>query len=496
MLARLTSNPPPDFADLNKELYRDLPGTRVTFTSGQVIANAASASEPVIEQIRFSDLGTITERFTLHLTLHNRTWLADWAPSMILPGFQRGDRFAVTAHWPRRAPILAADGTPLAIREPGGWHATDTSLATGVVGTMGPITADELHTLGAPYTRRSIVGQSGLQAGQERALAGTPGTTIAMTDSTGTPVRTLLTVADQPGAPIRTTIDPAVQRAAESALAGQTRDAALVAVNVRTGAVLAAVSVNAGYDMAIDGEFPPGSTFKIVTSTALLEHGMTPESGTSCPKTISEDGEVFHNADGDGPVGTFLAAFTESCNTAFIGMSAQNLTPADYPRTAHQLGLGRRAHLGLLNFTGSVPLPQDGADQAATAIGQGRVVVSPLDMAMVAVAADTGAVRSPMLVQGHGGTVLGHLSPTVVGSLQTMMASVVVSGTAAGTGLPSGTYAKTGTAEYGTAKPFKLDAWLVGFHGDIAFAALVVNAKTYGGPTCGPIVARFLAAIP
>lgn len=494
-MARLTSDPPPDFARLNGELYKDLPGTRATLSAGQLVANADVATEPVTEQIRFSSLGTITERFTLHLTLHNRTWLADWTPSMILPGFRRGDRFTLTAHWPRRAPILAADGTPLAVREPGGWQANDASLATGVVGTMGPVTAGELRTLGAPYTRRSIVGQTGLQAGQERALAGVPGATIAMTDSTGTPVQTLLTVAARPGAPLRTTIEPAVQRAAEQALAGQTRDAALVAVNVRTGAVLAAVSVNAGYDMAIEGEFPPGSTFKIVTSTALLEHGMTPESATSCPKTITEDGEVFHNADGDGPVGTFLAAFTESCNTAFIGMSAENLTPADYPQTARQLGLGRRAHLGLSNFPGSVPLPQDGADQAATAIGQGRVVVSPLDMAMVAAAADTGTVRSAMLIQGHGGNVLGRLSPAVVGALQTMMASVVASGTAAGTGLPAGTYAKTGTAEYGTAKPFKLDAWLVGFHGDIAFAALVVDAKTYGGPTCGPIVARFLSAL-
>jgi membrane peptidoglycan carboxypeptidase len=82
-----------------------------------------------------------------------------------------------------------------------------------------------------------------------------------------------------------------------------------------------------------------------------------------------------------------------------------------------------------------------------------------------------------------------------VQNLHTMMASVVSSGTAAGTGLPSGTYAKTGTAEYGTTKPLKLDAWLVGFHGNIAFAALVVDSPGDGGPTCGPIVAKFLNAL-
>ena len=64
-----------------------------------------------------------------------------------------------------------------------------------------------------------------------------------------------------------------------------------------------------------------------------------------------------------------------------------------------------------------------------------------------------------------------------------MMAQVVASGTAAGQGLPAGTFGKTGTAEYGTTKPLKTDAWLIGFKGNIAFAVLVVNADGDGGPT-------------
>ena len=51
------------------------------------------------------------------------------------------------------------------------------------------------------------------------------------------------------------------------------------------------------------------------------------------------------------------------------------------------------------------------------------------------------------------------------------------------------------TAQYGTTKPLKLDAWLMGFRGDIAFAALVVNSPGNGGPTCGPIVAKFLSGL-
>jgi cell division protein FtsI/penicillin-binding protein 2 len=122
-------------------------------------------------------------------------------------------------------------------------------------------------------------------------------------------------------------------------------------------------------------------------------------------------------------------------------------------------------------------------------------------MAMVAAAADTGTVRSPQLVVGAPGstttgTATSQLPPNVVSDLHEMMASVVASGTAAGQGLPAGTYAKTGTAQYGTSTPLKIDAWLMGFKGDTAFACLVVNSNGNGGPTCGPIVARFLNDLP
>jgi cell division protein FtsI/penicillin-binding protein 2 len=291
-----------------------------------------------------------------------------------------------------------------------------------------------------------------------------------------------------------------VQQAAEAALAGEKKSAALVAVNATTGALLAAVSVNSGgFDQAIDGGFPPGSTFKVITSGALITHGLTPQSQASCPGTATVDGEVFHNAEGEAPVSTMLQAFTESCNTAFIRLATDDLKPPDLPAAASMFGLNRSWHIGLTAFGGSVPQPSDEADLAATAIGQGRVLVSPLDLAMVAAAADTGTVRSPNLVLGPSagaGAGTGQLPAAVVSDLHEMMASVVANGTAAGQGLPSGTFAKTGTAQYGTTSPLKIDAWLMGFKGDIAFAALVVNATGNGGPTCGPIVAKFLNGLP
>jgi hypothetical protein len=367
-------------------------------------------------------------------------------------------------------------------------------LTSGVVGTVGPVTAQELGQLGTPYSAQSVVGQTGLEQADERRLAGTPGATVAVVTKNGAQVATVTTLPAHPGTAVSTTIKESVQRAAEAALAGEKKSAALVALDASTGDVLAAVSVNAGgFDQAIDGGFPPGSTFKVITSTALINRGFGPQSAASCPSTATVDGEVFHNAESEAPVSTMLQAFTESCNTAFINLAAGHLTASAFPSTAAMFGLGKSLPIGLTAFGGSVPSPSDAADLAATAIGQGRVLVSPLGMAMVAAAADTGTVRTPRLVVGspaEAGT--GQLSAAVVRDLHEMMASVVARGTAAGQGLPAGTYAKTGTAEYGTSKPLKIDAWLMGFKGNVAFAALVVDSGGNGGPTCGPIVARFL----
>ena len=370
-------------------------------------------------------------------------------------------------------------------------------LAAGVVGTVGPITAQELGQLGAPYSAASTVGQTGLEQADERQLAGQPGATVTVVNQSGTSIATVATLRSHPGPPVTTTIDPATQHAAEAALAGEGKSAALVALDASTGHVLAAVSVNSGgFDQAIDGGFPPGSTFKVITSTALITHGLTPKSAASCPGTATVDGEVFHNAEGEAPVSTLMQAFTESCNTAFIRLATGHLTAPDFPAVATMFGLGRSLHLGLVSFNGSVPQPSDKADLAATAIGQGRVLMSPLSMAAVAAAADTGTVRTPQLVTGASGGTTSTLPLDVVSDLHQMMASVVASGTAAGQGLPAGTYAKTGTAQYGTTSPLKIDAWLMGFKGNVAFACLVVNAPGNGGPTCGPIVARFLSDLP
>ena len=373
-------------------------------------------------------------------------------------------------------------------------------LAAHLVGSVGPITADELAKLGPPYTASSSVGQNGLEGYYEKQLAGTPGGKVEIVGASGSAVSTLASFDPVAGRPVSTSIDPTVQRAAEQALSSVTGTAALVAVRVSTGEVLASVGLpaTASFDPALDGAFPPGSTFKILTSTALFEGGLGPSSGASCPPTVTIDGETFHNAEGDQPVATVSQAFTESCNTAFAQLASGHLSASSFTSVASLFGLGAPIQMGYPAFAGKVPAPADGAALAATSIGQAGVVVSPLNMAAVAADVGRGSVRPPRLVAGAPADAVPPkpLDAGIVADLRSMMASVVASGTAANTGLPAGTYAKTGTAEYGSGNPLPTDAWLVGWHGDVAFAMVVQNSKGNGGPVDGPVVARFLGALP
>jgi hypothetical protein len=371
-----------------------------------------------------------------------------------------------------------------------------------VVGSLGPITAQQLKTLGAPYTASSTVGQAGIEATEERTLAGTPTTTVEVQNSGGAPFDQLARFPGHPGQPVTTSLDPRVQQAAEAALATSKHPSvAMVALRASTGQVLAVASDPvSGFDAALQGAYPPGSTFKVLTSTALFRKGLTPASPASCPPTLTVDGEVFHNAEGDAPVSTLSAAFTESCNTAFLGLATAHLSAADFTGAAQFYGLQRTPMMGLPAFAANVPAPGGPTALAADAMGQGNVTFSPLGMADVAAAIDSGSARAPRLVAGAADDQIAAtpLPGAIVSSLRGMMANVVASGTAAGTGLPAGTHAKTGTAEYGTGPEasLKIDGWLMGYDGDIAFAIVTHDTGgTDGGPTDGPIIAKFLNAL-
>jgi cell division protein FtsI/penicillin-binding protein 2 len=149
-------------------------------------------------------------------------------------------------------------------------------LAAHVVGTVGPVTAERLLALGAPYGPADLVGLSGVEETYERELAGTPQARIVRINRYGREIETLLEANGTPPQNVTTTIDVAVQMAAEQALEGITKPSAVVIVDTETSEVLASVSRPMdGFDRAFLGTYPPGSTFKIVTAAALLENGMT-----------------------------------------------------------------------------------------------------------------------------------------------------------------------------------------------------------------------------
>ena len=379
-------------------------------------------------------------------------------------------------------------------------HAITDQLAAHLVGTVGPVTAEELHRLGRPYDATSVVGQSGLESAYQSRVAGVPRTALAALDASGARVATLATFGGRRGRPVQTSIDPVVQRAAEAAVAGHTRDVAMVAIRASTGQVLAAVSdpVSEAFDAALRGAYPPGSTFKVLISAALLARGLSPSSPVACPNTVTVDGETFHNADGDGPTQTLDQAFTESCNTAFIDLTLSHLRSNDLTAAAASFGLDATPRLGVPAFAANVTAPRSRTALAAASIGQDTLTFSPLGMATVAAAVDHGSVLAPRLVTGAADDHVAPtpLSPAVISGLRTMMSHVTESGTAAGTGLPAGTFAKTGTAQYEQGGGLKTDAWLMGYQGDIAFAIVVQDSgELDGGPRDGPLIARFLDTV-
>jgi cell division protein FtsI/penicillin-binding protein 2 len=377
----------------------------------------------------------------------------------------------------------------------GGGGTTPPDLV-GVVGTLDVITKAELKRLGPPYTATSTVGQGGIEQVYERQLAGRPKIVISVV-APGRAPRRLASLGGSPGRPVRTTIDLQAETEAATAISAAPGEAALVAIQASTGKIIAVANTSQGSDLGLDGAQPPGSTMKVITSTALIKKGLTPQSSASCPNTINVDGENFHNAGGENPVSNMLGAFTESCNTAYIGLTMANLGYSSLHKAALVYRVGNPLDIGAVAFGGSVPINTGQTDLAASAIGQARVLMSPLDLAMVAADLDSGVVRTPYIAVGAPAAraPTSKLPGNLVSYLHEMMASVVASGTAANTGLPPGTYAKTGTAEYGTGNPLPIDAWLMGFHKDIAFCMIVINSPGEGGPTDGPMVARFLKAL-
>ncbi len=219
-----------------------------------------------------------------------------------------------------------------------------------------------------------------------------------------------------------------------------------------------------------------------------------------CPGQTTVFGKTFHNENSfDLGTVSLQTAFAHSCNTSFTELS-QRLGQADLPATAKQFGIGAGWSFPVTTFSGSLPTPRDDTERAADAIGQGRVLVSPFAMALVAATTAHGSTPSPVLVAGPGRHRPAHRpttpSASVLAQLKPFMRAVVTSGTATGVdGVPGGpVYGKTGTAEFGTAVPPHSHAWFVGYQGDLAFAVFVEGGES-SSTTAVPIANTFLRGL-
>lgn len=381
------------------------------------------------------------------------------------------------------------------------------TFARALIGSVGQATKEIIDAAKGRVQAGDLAGTSGLQARYDEQLAGRAGITVSQvlpgSDAALPPV---LNRAAEPGTPLRTTIDPVVQQAAEQALLVAARPSALVAVRPSTGEVLAVANGGpgaAGFNRAMLGQYPPGSTFKVASALALLTAGVTPETPLACPPTVTVAGKVFRNAEGE-VLGTipFRSAFAHSCNTAFVG-SAGAVDAKALTEAGAALGLGRDDGLGLeplgtAAFGGDVPVDDDPVQHAAQLIGQGKVLVSPLAVARMSAAVAAGRLLPARLVLRDGEQpVAGAPLPAAAdAALRSMMREVVTAGTGTAVkALPGEPVSgKTGTAEFGGGTPPATHAWFTGYRGDLAFA-VVVEGGGFGGRVAAPLAADFLRTV-
>jgi hypothetical protein len=458
---------------------------------GQVTSAGGTARAQFTASAQLASGHTWTYRGQLQLVDRNRRWWVSWSPAAVYPGLRAGEHFALSAVWPARAAVLAADGSqlssPAVIAQSG-----SLALLTGLVVSA---TKAQAKALGAPYQAGDQIGQGGIEQAYQAQLAGRPSLTIAVTGPGKHVDMTAARFPAVPGKPVQTSIDMQDQMAASAAVsaAATHKPIDMVVTQPSTGKVLAVVERPGGFDRALAGIFPPGSTFKVVTASALAQKGMTPSSTVQCPSTVTLGGRTFHN-DANEHLGTtnLQTAFAVSCNTTFAMLASQQLGGPALASMAHTFGFNASANLGIPATLGHFSTPHQPVDVAADAFGQGTDLVNPLSQATVAAAIEDGTWRPPLLVTNpmpKQTAAPRKLSPAILNTLRPMMRAVVTSGTAAGVGFGPGVYGKTGTAQYGNGS--HSHGWFIGYRGDLAFAVLVEGGG-FGANSAGPVANSFL----
>lgn len=473
---------------------------------------------------------------TVQLTKNNGRWLIRWQPSAIHPSLGTNQHLELRALQADRAGVVSADGQEVlspgsqyrvvinpqqvdnitgattrigqALRAANGRDSSvptidSNDLARTLIDFTGNYSVAVVNSIQGPIIAQDLADLKGVYVSQENTLInvdpdfapdimarvanivedeldGNNGWAVVIANANGAQIETLESQAPQPSPAVRVSLDHNVQRAAQEAVNLRAASKAMMVVmRPSTGEILAIAQTKAADndgDIALNGLYPPGSTFKIITSTAgMIHENLTPASTVPCPGSMVIGPRIINNYNqfslGNVPL---LRAFASSCNTSFADISAK-LQPGELAQVAKQFGLGVDYDIpGLNTITGSVPAGDDITERAESGFGQGSDLASPFGMALVAATAANGFTPVPTLISGHETTVSEQIQapdPQMIESLRQMMRAVVTQGTARGMQAGGTIYGKTGEAEITGGS----HSWFAGFRDDdIAFATLVV----------------------
>jgi cell division protein FtsI/penicillin-binding protein 2 len=452
-----------------------------------------------------------------------------WSRSLAFPGLHSGELLTRRTTLPRRATLLARDGSVLAEGPTfGGTQRTEASrssplgeIASAVLGKVGPVPPSRRQALEAQgVAGDAIVGVSGLERALDDRLRGSPGgALLAAPARTGGHERLLAYAAPRPALAVRSTVSPSLQRAAVIALGGQL--GGIVAMRPSDGQLLAVAG------LGLDGLQPPGSTFKMVTLSGALQAGIAhPHTVTPYASYATLDGVRLNNANGENCGGTLELAFAVSCNSVFAPLGVK-LGSARLVAAAEQFGFN---HDPAVQGAPQSTLPAAAHIQGelalgSTAIGQGQVLATPLQMATVAATiADGGRRPEPtFLLAGGRAAARRVMGAAVARTVRHLMIGVVRFGTGTSAAIPGVLVAgKTGTAELKTActateaapteagakapgercqrsasEASNTDAWFAGFapalHPRVVVCVLLVKDGA-GGSTAAPVAREVLEA--
>jgi cell division protein FtsI/penicillin-binding protein 2 len=457
---------------------------RVNDSSGDVVPVSLTARTRIFGNLR----GVIDVPFTSSSSgTHVR-----FAGTILFPGLKPGENLRRQVSLAPRASILARNGTPLAQ----GPDRTSPipSVAAQIAGKLGPIPAANSETYEAyGYPHDAKVGLNGLERIFELHVAGKPGGTLFAGG------RVLAHSTPVAGTSVTTTIDPEIETAATAAMGSSL--AGIVAMDPRNGQLLALAGI------AFSAPQPPGSTMKIITATGALEAGIV-NLGTTFPIQTSSnlDGYILQNAGGEACGGTFLNAFAVSCNSVFAPLGAK-LGAGKLVNVAERFGFNQPPQFPGEAESVIPPANQmtSNLDVGSSAIGQGKVLSTPLEMTEAGATIAMGGRRPIPTLQLQAPPRFAPVTtPTVSAEVQRMMVAVVEQGTGTAAQISGVQVAgKTGTAELrntaapGASSPGNTDAWFVGY-APVGTPRIVAGAlfpnQGAGGATAAPAIHDVLVA--